>query len=386
MDVKLATRKHLDSYKDKLIKLSHDIHANPEIAYEEEKTSLWLSEFLDAAGFNVEQGVAGLPTAFKATFGSGPLNIGICAELDALPGVGHACGHNIIATSGVGAGLAVAKVADDLGLTVTVLGTPAEEYLKSGGKIVMLENGVFDGLHAALMNHPMSLDIEEMAILAASFFEIRYRGKSAHASGAPEKGINAADAMTIAQTAIGLMRPTLRSTDRVHGIITKGGDAHNIIPELVTAEYAVRAKTLNDLEEVYAKTIRAFEAGALALGAELTIDGGSKPFAHMEHDHEMASLYRSNMENLGRSFATQEQAWGIPVSTDMGNISLAIPSIHPGISIDTKGAANHQPEFADACATESADQAVYDGALGMAWTAIDIANNENLRTRLLKRK
>ena len=175
--------------------------------------------------------------------------------------------HNIIATSGVGAGIAASKVADDLGLTITVLGTPAEEYLKSGGKIVMLENGIFDDLHAALMNHPMSLDIEEMAILAASFFEVRYKGKSAHAAGAPEKGINAADAMTIAQTAIGLMRPTMRTTDRVHGIITKGGDAHNIIPELVTADYAVRAKTVDDLNVVYEKTMRAFEAGALATGA-----------------------------------------------------------------------------------------------------------------------
>ena len=385
MDTKLAARKHLELSKEKLVKLSHNIHANPEIAYEEEKTSLWLSEFLDSQGFKVEQGIAGLPTAFKATFGSGPLNIGICAELDALPGVGHACGHNIIATSGVGAGIAASKVADDLGITITVLGTPAEEYLKSGGKIVMLENGAFDDLHAALMNHPMSLDIEEMAILAASFFEVRYKGKSAHASGTPEKGINAADAMTIAQTAIGLNRPTMRSTDRVHGIITKGGDAHNIIPELVTADYAVRAKTVDDLNIVYEKTMRAFEAGALATGAELTIDGGSKPFAHMEHDHEMASLYRVNMESLGRSFATPEQAWGIPVSTDMGNVSLAIPSIHPGISIDTKGAANHQPAFADACATASADRAVYDGALGMAWTAIDIASNENLRERLLKK-
>ena len=343
-----------------------------------------LSEAFSDAGFGVERGVASLPTAFSATRGSGPLKIGICVEYDALPGIGHACGHNIIAASSLGAAIALAEVADDIGITVTALGTPAEEYIKSGGKIAMLEAGAFDGLHAAIMAHPMPEDIAAMPIIAGMGFEVRYHGKSAHAAAAPDQGINAADAMALAQTAIGLLRPTLRTTDRIHGIVTKGGDAFNIIPELVTADFGARARTLDDLADVYTKAVRCFEAGAHAMGARLEIDGANKPFAHMEHDMELAALYQRNVEEgTGRTFISQEQAWRRPVSTDMGNVSLALPSIHPSIGIDTKGAVNHQPEFAAASATASADRAVFDAALGLAWTAIDAAQTPALRERLM---
>jgi amidohydrolase len=383
MDAKDGVRERLNAARTGLIEMSHRIHGSPEIAYEEEKASAWLCEALDAAGFAVERGVAGLPTAFKATYGSGPLNIGICAEFDALPGIGHACGHNIIASAGIGAAMAAAQVADDLGITVTVMGTPAEEYIKSGGKITMLEQGAFDGLHAAIMVHPMPEDVVAVPLIAAAGFEVRYHGKSAHASSAPDQGVNAGDAMTIAQAAIGLMRPTLRPTDRVHGIVTKGGDAFNIIPELVTADFGVRATTLDDLDSVYQKVLRCFEAGAVATGARLEVDGGSKPFAHMVHDTELATLYGRNLADSGRTFISEEEAWRRPVSSDMGNVSLEVPSMHPGIAIDTKGAVNHQPEFTAACATESADRAVYDGALGLALTAVDMATVPSLRERLM---
>ena len=383
MDAKDGVRERLNAARTGLIEMSHRIHGSPEIAYEEEKASAWLCEALDAAGFAVERGVAGLPTAFKATYGSGPLNIGICAEFDALPGIGHACGHNIIASAGIGAAMAAAQVADDLGITVTVMGTPAEEYIKSGGKITMLEQGAFDGLHAAIMVHPMPEDVVAVPLIAAAGFEVRYHGKSAHASSAPDQGVNAGDAMTIAQAAIGLMRPTLRPTDRVHGIVTKGGDAFNIIPELVTADFGVRATTLDDLDSVYQKVLRCFEAGAVATGARLEVDGGSKPFAHLVHDTELATLYGRNLADSGRTFISEEEAWRRPVSSDMGNVSLEVPSMHPGIAIDTKGAVNHQPEFTAACATESADRAVYDGALGLALTAVDMATVPSLRERLM---
>jgi len=383
MDAKDGVRERLNAARTGLIEMSHRIHGSPEIAYEEEKASAWLCEALDAAGFAVERGVAGLPTAFKATYGSGPLNIGICAEFDALPGIGHACGHNIIASAGIGAAMAAAQVADDLGITVTVMGTPAEEYIKSGGKITMLEQGAFDGLHAAIMVHPMPEDVVAVPLIAAAGFEVRYHGKSAHASSAPDQGVNAGDAMTIAQAAIGLMRPTLRPTDRVHGIVTKGGDAFNIIPELVTADFGVRATTPDDLDSVYQKVLRCFEAGAVATGARLEVDGGSKPFAHMVHDTELATLYGRNLADSGRTFISEEEAWRRPVSSDMGNVSLEVPSMHPGIAIDTKGAVNHQPEFTAACATESADRAVYDGALGLALTAVDMATVPSLRERLM---
>ena len=383
-DAKEAARAAVDAARDELTALSRRIHANPELGYEEEQASGWLEETLDAAGFAVEPGICGLPTAFRATKGSGPLHIVVCAEYDALPGIGHACGHNIIAASAAGAGIGAAAVADDAGLTVTVMGTPAEEVLRSGGKIRLLEGGAFEGVHAAMMTHPAPWDVAVWPIVAASFFEVHYEGKAAHASGFPEQGVNAADALTIAQTSIGLLRQHIRSTDRVHGIVTDGGDAFNIIPAHASADYAVRAVTLDDLTEVYEKVMRCFEAGALATGARLSVIGGDRPFAHLEHDLEMASAYQRNAERLGRRFpAPGESSPATPVSTDMGNVSLALPSIHPAIGIDSLPAVNHQPEFAAACATPAADQALYDGAVAMAWTMLDMAETPALRERLL---
>ena len=383
-DAKEAAQAAVDAARDDLTALSRRIHANPELGYEEEQASGWLEEMLDAAGFAVEPGICGLPTAFRATKGSGPLHIVVCAEYDALPGIGHACGHNVIAASAAGAGIGAGAVADDAGLTVTVMGTPAEEVLRSGGKIRLLEGGAFEGAHAAMMTHPAPWDVAVWPIVAASFFEVHYEGKAAHASGFPEQGVNAADALTIAQTAIGLLRQHIRSTDRVHGIVTHGGDAFNIIPAHASADYAVRAITLDDLTEVYEKVMRCFEAGALATGAKLSVIGGDRPFAHLEHDLEMATAYQRNAERLGRRFpAPGESSPATPVSTDMGNVSLALPSIHPAIGIDSLPAVNHQPEFAAACATPAANQALYDGAVAMAWTMLAMAETPALRERLL---
>ncbi len=384
MDAKAAAQERFDSVRDEMLALSHRIHANPELGYEEEKAAAWLSETLDAAGFQVETGICDIPTAFVGRAGSGPLHIGICAEYDCLPEIGHACGHNIIAAMGVGAGIAAAKIADEVGLTVSVIGTPAEEG--GGGKIQLLERGGFSGMHAAMMVHPAPLDVVEFPIIAASMFDVCYTGKEAHASAFPERGINAADALTVAQTAIGLLRQHIRSGDRIHGIITKGGDAPNVIPAHTRASYMVRAKTIGDLAEIQEKVHRCFEAGALATGATLEIVGGEKPYAEMHHDPDMAAAYRRNAEALGRSFpdrgSSLERAAG---STDMGNVSLALPSIHPAIGIDSLPAVNHQPEFTAHCVSPAADKAVIDGALAMAWTAIDLATDTQLRRRLLSK-
>ena len=384
MDAKSAAQERFDSVRDEMLALSHRIHANPELGYEEEKAAAWLSETLDAAGFQVETGICDIPTAFVGRAGSGPLHIGICAEYDCLPEIGHACGHNIIAAMGVGAGIAAAKIADEVGLTVSVIGTPAEEG--GGGKIQLLERGGFSGMHAAMMVHPAPLDVVEFPIIAASMFDVCYTGKEAHASAFPERGINAADALTVAQTAIGLLRQHIRSGDRIHGIITKGGDAPNVIPAHTRASYMVRAKTIGDLAEIQEKVHRCFEAGALATGATLEIVGGEKPYAEMHHDPDMAAAYRRNAEALGRSFpgrgSSLERAAG---STDMGNVSLALPSIHPAIGIDSLPAVNHQPEFTAHCVSPAADKAVIDGALAMAWTAIDLATDTQVRRRLLSK-
>ncbi len=385
MDAKAGARERFIREQPSLLALSHRIHAHPELGFEEEKSAAWLSEMLTDAGFTVETGVCDLPTAFIARAGSGPLHIAICAEYDALPAVGHACGHNIIAAMAAGAGIAAAQVADEVGLTISVVGTPAEEVGDAGGKILLLERGAFKGVHAAMMVHPAPFDVVEMPIIAASMFEVYYTGKEAHASAFPEVGVNAADALTVAQTAIGLLRQHIRPTDRIHGIITKGGDAPNIIPAHTAAKYIVRAKTVRDLEEIRAKVRRCFEAGALATGAKLDILGGQKPYAEMQHDPDIAAAYRRNAEALGRiarTSATTDRAAG---STDMGNISLAIPSIHPAIGINSLPAVNHQPEFTAHCITEAADKAVVDGGLAMAWTAIDLATDAKVRERLLSR-
>ena len=383
---KEGSRERLRSVEDSLIGLSHRIHAHPELGFEEERASTWLAETLDQAGFQVEKGTAGLETAFLARAGRGPLHIGICAEYDSLPGIGHACGHNIIAAMSAGAGIAAASVADELGLTITVLGTPAEEVGNASGKILMLERGAFAGMHASMMVHPAPFDIATMKIIAASMFDVRYTGKEAHASAFPELGINAADALTVAQTSIGLLRQHIKQTDRIHGIITCGGDAPNIVPAHTSAKYIIRSENLEELEHLRHRVHRCFEAGAIATGSKLELIGGDKPYAQMNHDFGLAELYQRNAEALGRKFADLGPMRDrVAASTDMGNVSHALPSIHPAIGIDSLPATNHTPEFAAHCVTGAADKALLDGALAMAWTIIDMAADAATRDRLLAR-
>jgi amidohydrolase len=383
MDVKTAAQKRFEEIRGDLVALSHRVHAHPELGFEEEKSSAWVAELLDAAGFSVKRGVCDLPTAFIARAGSGPLHIAVCAEYDALPGIGHACGHNIIAASAVGAAIAAAKVADEVGLTVSVMGTPAEEVGNSSGKILLLERGGFEGVHAAMMVHPAPFDMLTAKIIAASMFEVHYTGKESHASAFPELGLNAADALTVAQTSIGLLRQHIRSTDRIHGIVTKGGDAPNVVPAHTSARYIIRSESLEQLDELRPRVHRCFDAGALATGTKVEITGGDKPYAEMHHDLGMAELYRANSEALGRAFPNLGEWETRPTgSTDMGNVSRAVPSIHPMICIDSLPAVNHQPEFAAHCVTAAADKALADGALAMAWTAIDMATNAAIRARL----
>jgi amidohydrolase len=384
MDIKSAARERLESARDGLISLSHRIHSHPELGFEEEKASMWLCEALADAGFTVEKGLCQLPTAFRARAGSGPLHIAICAEYDCLPGIDHACGHNIIAASAVGAAVATAKLADDLGLTISVIGTPAEEVGDGGGKILLLERGGFDGIHAAMMVHPAPFDVLQPKIIAVATFDVHCTGKESHASGFPELGVNAADALTIAQTALGLLRQHIRSTDRIHGIVTNGGAAPNVIPAHTSARYMVRSESLEQLAELRPRVYRCFEAGALATGAKLEITGGDKPYAQMRHHETMAKYYRKNSEALGRPLPDLTEWQTRPIgSTDMGNVSLAIPSIHPMISINSFPAVNHQPEFAKHCATPDADKALSDAAVAMAWTCIDLATDGAAREDLM---
>jgi amidohydrolase len=383
--LKQTARGAIDAGLGGLVALSHSIHDHPETAFEEEQACRWTVEILDDAGFAVSRGTAGMPTAFSAEVGNGPLVLAVCAEYDALPGVGHACGHNIIAASAVGAGLGLAGLADELDLTVRVLGTPAEEG--GGGKIAMLEQGVFDDVHLAMMIHPWPADRLEGTCLAVSHFDVTFVGKSAHASASPWEGVNAGDAMTVAQVAIGLLRQQFRSGDQVHGIVTDGGQAANIIPEKVTGRFMCRSTSLAGLRALEPRVMACFEAGALATGSTWSRTDLAPAYSHMESDQGLLALYRTNAEALGRRFGLDDDGSPRPTfSTDMANVSLAVPTIHPLVGIDAGGSVNHQPEFAAACVTPSADAAVRDGALAMAWTAIDAAGPGALRDRLLARR
>ncbi|HZT08808.1 MAG TPA: M20 family metallopeptidase [Chloroflexota bacterium] len=383
MDAKAGARTAIERVEDRLINLSHRIHAEPELGFEELRASAWLTDALTDFGFTVETGVGDLPTAFIARRGDGPLHVAICAEYDALPGIGHACGHNVIAASALGAAVGAAAVADDVGLTVSVIGTPAEEG--GGGKIFLLERGAFDGQHLAMMAHPAPYDIIDPVIIAAVTMDVRYTGKESHAAAAPELGINAADALTVAQTAIGLLRQHIRASDRVHGIITRGGDAPNIVPAHTEARYMARAETLESLGDIQTRVLRCFEAGALATGATLEVANVHPPYAHMVHDRALAAAYRANAEAVGRKFSDlgAERA-RFAASTDMGNVSLALPAIHPMVGIGSLPAVNHQPEFAAHCVTSEADRALMDSAIALAWTAIDGATDAALRDRLMR--
>jgi amidohydrolase len=379
---KEAAAAFIEQHLPELLALSHSVHSTPELCFNETKSALAVATALRDGGLTVTEGVYDIPTAFESRAGSGDLVIAVCAEYDALPDVGHACGHNIIAASSVGAGLALAAVADDIGIEVRVLGTPAEEG--GGGKVLMLDRGAFDGVHAAMMVHPWPVERLTGSCLAVSHFDVFFTGREAHASAAPWQGINALDAMTISQVALGLLRQQLPPGDQVHGVITRGGGAANVIPAAVSGRFMARSLTIDGLAALDARVRNCFEAGALATGSTVRYEKLSPDYSHMEADPELVAAYRLNAESLGRDFAADDADAPLPTfSTDMANVSLAVPTIHPLIGIETHGAVNHQHEFAAACITASADAAVRDGAIALAWTAIDAATDAGLRARLL---
>lgn len=380
--IKAAAASVIDRHLTDLVTLSHAVHATPELCFNETRSAKAVADALRAGGLGVTEGAYDLPTAFECRSGNGDLVVAVCAEYDALPDVGHACGHNIIAACAVGAGLALAAVADQIGVQVRVLGTPAEEG--GGGKIFMLERGAFEGVHAAMMIHPWPADRLTGACLAVSHFDVHFTGREAHASAAPWEGVNALDAMTISQVALGLLRQQLPPGDQVHGVITRGGGAANVIPGSVTGRFMVRSRTIDALGAAEPRVRACFEAGALATGCTVTYEELSPVYSHMEADPGLLAAYRVNAERLGRTFEADDADTPLPTfSTDMANVSLAIPTIHPLVRIETNGAVNHQPDFAAACITPSADAAVRDGAVAMAWTAIDAATDLAMRQRLL---
>jgi amidohydrolase len=365
-----------------LVELSHAIHAEPELAFAEYRSCAKAQALVAERGFQITQRAAGLDTAFRADFGSGPLVVGVCAEYDALPEIGHACGHNIIAASAVGAALALAEVADDLGLTVALLGTPAEEA--GGGKALMLDGGTFDDVAVAVMVHPGPSDIAGARSLALAEVTVDYRGKESHAAVAPYRGINAADAVTVAQVAIGLLRQQLSPGQMMHGIVTNGGQAVNVIPGHASLQYAMRAIESESLRELEGRIYACFAAGALAAGCEYEITTPAPPYAELKPDLWLADVFREEMRRLGREPVARDIEAGLPMgSTDMGNVTQVMPGIHPVIGVDAGGATVHQRAFAAAAAGPSADRAVVEGAIMLARTVVRLAESPDERDRVL---
>lgn len=369
--------------RNDLIALSHDIHAEPELAFAEHRSAAKTQALVAERGFAIKAAPAGLDTAFRADYGSGDLVVAVCAEYDALPGIGHACGHNIIAAAAVGAALALAEVADDIGLTVVLMGTPAEE--SGGGKALLLKAGAFDDICAAVMVHPGPADIATARSLALSEVTVEYRGHESHASVAPYLGINAADAVTVAQVAIGLLRQQLAPGQQVHGIVTEGGRAANVIPARAGMRYSMRAIEKESLRALEGRIFDCFRAGGLATGCECEVEAGGPPYDELRPDAWLANVFRDEMNRCGRTPVTAEMETALPLgSTDMGNVTQVMPGIHPIVGVEAGGASLHQPEFTAAAASPSADDAVIDGSIMLARTVIRLAETASERQRVMR--
>lgn len=371
MDHKERATAAFDAVEDELRSISRWMYENPELGYAEHEASARLAGFLERRGFEVTFPAYGLETAFEARAGSNGPRVVICAEYDALPQVGHACGHNVIAASSLGAGAALAGLADDLGIRVTVLGTPAEEG--GGGKIDLLRAGAFEDVAASMLIHPSPRDLADPRLLAAQGLTVTYSGRTAHAAATPHQGINALDAFVQAYNNIATLRQQFEPTDRVHGVIHEGGAAPNVIPDRTVSQWIVRAATAERFEILRTRVLACFQAAAAATGCSLDIEYEGEPYVDLVSHPLMVGLFAANSVALGRPMPTYaECGLETSASSDMGNVSHVVPSIHPSVAIETT-AVNHQPEFAAATITPSGEKAMRDGALAMAHTVIDMA-------------
>jgi len=368
----------IDAMADELITISHEIHANPELAFQEHKAAALLSNRVEKEGLTVTRGAFGLETAYSTEFGTTGPTVGILSEYDALPGIGHSCGHNIIAVTGLGAALALSKLNGSLPGRVRYLGTPAEE--QGGGKELMAQEGAFDNLDAAMMVHPAGIDLTTMPCICVSEVEIIYHGKSAHASAMPHAGVNALDALITAYQTIAQLRQHIRPTERIHGIIKEGGLAPNIVPDLASGVYFVRAANAIELAELKKRVHACFEAGALATGCTVDIRWAKADYLDMKTSWPIADAYEANAKSLGRDFFPLDKLpSGSAGSTDMGNISHRVPSIHPMISSAPPSVVIHNPEFARWAASDLGDKACLDGAKSLAMTAIDFMASREMQ-------
>jgi amidohydrolase len=368
----------VDSMREELLSLSHAIHAEPELALEEVKAAARLTAGVESHGIQAQREAFGLKTAYAAEFGkqSGP-TIAILSEYDALPGIGHACGHNIIATAGFGAAMALSKLGARLPGRVRYLGTPAEE--RYGGKEIMAREGAFDGADAAMMIHPSNLNLITMPCIAVCDVTAVFHGRAAHASAVPYRGLNALDAVVTSYQSIAQLRQHIKNTERIHGIITEGGLAANIVPERAACRFYVRAVDANELLALKRRVHACFEAGALATGCRADITWGETNYLDLKTNWPMAEAYERNGNAIGLEFfPVKELPPGYAGSTDMGNVSHRLPSIHPCLGVAPLNVIIHNAEFARHAVSAKGDQAVIDGAKSMAMTALDLMGDAAL--------
>lgn len=375
-DLKNRVIQNVDARRDELVALSQEIHAHPEIAFKETETVQRICAALERHGFQITRGVGGIETSFRAELCGtvdGP-TIAFLAEYDALPELGHACGHNIVTTSAVGGALALKSLMNELPGKIIVMGTPAEE--SGGGKVIMLERGAFNNIDATILVHPAARTMVTRGSLASVRIDVEFFGKASHAAAAPEDGINALEGLLAMFFNINGLRLHLKSDARVHGIITHGGTAANVIPDYAAGKFSIRAATQEYADEIFRRVIACGQAGATATGAEFKykITGGS---ADIVVNKTLARAFADNWRALGIEIQEPRQNERMG-STDHGNVSHKIPSIHPYIQIAPPGTAGHTVAFREAAVSENGTLGMLNGAKGMAMTAIDLLCDEKL--------
>jgi amidohydrolase len=374
-ELKNSITSGVDRQRRHLSELSRKIHDNPELGFQETQAVTWLTGYLEGNGFRLERGICELATAFRASYGEGRPVVGILAEYDALPKLGHACGHNIIAGAAVGAAVAARLAIDKFGGSVCVIGTPAEEIY--GGKVIIADRGGFNDIDAAMMVHPGVRDLATTQALAARQLDVEFFGKAAHAAARPEMGINALDAMILSFTAINSLRQHIKDGARIHGVITDGGEAANIVPAHSAATFIVRAQDNTYLEELRPRVVDCFTGAAVATGARLEHRWDDVSYASLKNNLTLARLFCQNMERLGRKMQMNDPDYAFG-STDMGNVSHLVPSIHPFVAIAPREVLAHSPEFAAAAASDAGRQGMLDAAKALAMTVADLLASPEL--------
>lgn len=371
----------VERWKPQVEEMARNIHGYQEVSFAEVRSAEAIAALLESGGFEVERGTSELPTAFSASTGTGSLTVALCVEYDALPGIGHACGHNLIAGASVAAALALAPFVDDLGITLKAIGTPAEEH--GGGKALMLERGAFDGVGLALMVHPvqdgLTYNPTGTSAQAVGRYRATFTGKAAHAAAAPHQGVNAADAAVLSQVAIGLLRQQIPGDHRIACYVAEAGQVTNIIPEKAVVEFECRAFTLPEFEALLVRVRRCFEGAALATGTTLEFQDSEPLYEPLLQDDDLAAYWTDAMDVLGKD--TSPAAGLSGGSTDMGNISQVIPSLHPWLSIPGADVPIHSHAFAALADTPQAYEVMFEGGTALAWTIAAAASSPTQRDR-----